>query len=581
MKKYFNFLLTAALMGGLSLGYVSCSDDDDDDKKETDVVSNVTVEAGLLTHGIEVDMNSQSLDIAVTAEGMWTATLQKGTEWVAINEWQVTYDGSKKLTLRFDNNTTGYDRTTTLNLGNSDGEVKKITVRQKGPDVNASGQNFADKGVGCGIDYDYALNVKLNSQDSTKFEPTKVHMNNNIFNISQIEKLKTNGINGEKIQASAYVEAPIPFAELEAIMLDSSLVQSKEVDLSLKMGVSFGVIEFSARGHYCSTKQESRKYVDYTITRNAPMYNAYLSPAEITAYASRNSRLDNSYEDGQYEKIDQLIQYYQTQNKKRRKKNLNEDGLTPEQQEEIDNMYDAIPVNWDHAGVFSANFSKRYNELYNALVQVKQRNKPADTAAAEATMNAIDNEYGPFFISGGDFGGALIMHCRVDNMKLEGQDTFEGDLEADVAGMFNVSGEFKYSSDGFNMMHDSNAKFWVFGGNADETADALWALTLGDEPDDRTKWQAILKDWVASMYSNGDHNQPLQSMAAPLSFVITPIWSLFSEPEIQQFAQDYFMKKYETRGIKDYFGIMTDPDPNKAYGETMLTNIATSSRAKK
>ena len=39
-------------------------------------------------------------------------------------------------------------------------------------------------------------------------------------------------------------------------------------------------------------------------------------------------------------------------------------------------------------------------------------------------------------------------------------------------------------------------------------------------------------------------------------FTITPIWSIFSEPAIQQYAQDYFIEKYRDRGIEGYSNIM-------------------------
>ena len=39
------------------------------------------------------------------------------------------------------------------------------------------------------------------------------------------------------------------------------------------------------------------------------------------------------------------------------------------------------------------------------------------------------------------------------------------------------------------------------------------------------------------------------------SFVIEPIWTLFDDPAIQEYAQNYFVKKYEDRGIKGYLGI--------------------------
>jgi hypothetical protein len=45
------------------------------------------------------------------------------------------------------------------------------------------------------------------------------------------------------------------------------------------------------------------------------------------------------------------------------------------------------------------------------------------------------------------------------------------------------------------------------------------------------------------------------SQAAPLSFVVECIWTLFDDPAIQEYAQKYFVKKYEDRGIKAYLGM--------------------------
>ena len=57
---------------------------------------------------------------------------------------------------------------------------------------------------------------------------------NNLFNISQIEKLMIaeTGKPAE-LQASAYVETPIELADLEISMLDSALIQDKTIKFSL------------------------------------------------------------------------------------------------------------------------------------------------------------------------------------------------------------------------------------------------------------------------------------------------------------------------------------------------------------
>jgi hypothetical protein len=73
------------------------------------------------------------------------------------------------------------------------------------------------------------------------------------------------------------------------------------------------------------------------------------------------------------------------------------------------------------------------------------------------------------------------------------------------------------------------------------------------------------------MYTAGEDKLD-QSKAEPMSFRITPIWTLFNETDIQQYAQEYFMKKYESRGIKEYFGVANgEPNPG---AEKLIRELA-------
>ena len=285
-----NFLLMAALVCGLSLGVASCKDDDNDgdDLKITEV----TIGSDLLTHGIETDIQSAVIDVPIKADGEWTATLTKGTDWCKILDWQVTYNGGQTLKLAIDENLTNAGRRCVLTIGNGE-EYKTINVYQnntyKGEDPsNGSGLAFANKGLGTGIDYDYLFNVKSKQKlgKGAAFSPTMMHGANNIFNITRIEEL----IAEKKLNASAYVEAPIPFDNFKAALLDSCIMQSKTLEVSLEIGISFGVIEFTGKGGYNSKKREGIAHIDYTIIRNAPMYNVYLSPAELSSYAAEIGR---------------------------------------------------------------------------------------------------------------------------------------------------------------------------------------------------------------------------------------------------------------------------------------------------
>ena len=73
-----------------------------------------------------------------------------------------------------------------------------------------------------------------------------------------------------------------------------------------------------------------------------------------------------------------------------------------------------------------------------------------------------------------------------------------------------------------------------------------------------SKWQQVLINWVSSMESP-EGNVPVreQSKAAPITFIIQPIWQLFNEPEIASYVKDYFMKKYKNRGIEAWEKLVT------------------------
>ena len=571
MKIKFNTLLMAALVCGLSLGVASCNDKDDVDGE----ASVVEIDKTITARGIETDMQSAVIEVPVNCDGHWTATLDKGTRWARILEWQVSYDGSKTLRIAIDENLSKVDRRTTLNIGNSDGELTKVDVRQyynfegQAP-TNGSGQAFADKGLGTGVDYNYVLNMKNVANTNEEFDAKKVHHLNNLFNISVIEDLIKRG----KLQKSAYVESVIPIANLMAQLMDSSLVQSKYLSVSLTLGVEFGPISFEGHGEYSSKKIENRAIVDYTIVRNCPMYNTYVSPAELATFAEdpKNNHADFEAEDAAFEQIDrEIASYVRANNRPGRHVVVNDRGLTEEQEEIIQALEDAVSIYYDYGGVFSSSFTGRCNELRTAITRRKLRKLPIDTEKADATLNALDNEYGPFFIAGGDYGGALIMHCDIDTMYLAGADSLGGELSAEFSGMFEVEGEFTYTTDGYDLLRKSNTKIYIYGGNANPTADAMLACVTSGNATDLTKWQGLMKAWIESMHSStGD--DPKLSEAAPISYTITPIWTLFRDADVQQYVQEYFMKKYADRGINAYFGIMNGSVAPPAFGEIIDPN---------
>ena len=559
MKKYFNLLLMGALVCGLSLGVTSCKSDDDG----SDEASVVNIDHDTYVWGIQTDMQSAVVEVPVDS----------GTRWARILEWQVSYDGPKTLRIAIDENLSKADRRTTLNIGNSEGELTKVDVFQyynfEGqPPTNGSGQAFADKGLGTGIDYEYVLNMKNVSNRDGDFDATKVHLLNNLFNITVIQdKMKTGG----GLQRSAYVESVIPIASLLAQLMDSSLVQAKHLDVAMTLGVEFGPIAFSGHGDYSSDKKESRAKIDYTIVRNCPMYNVYVSPAELAKFAEDNNQVDLDAENAAWAQIDAEIEFYLRKNKRRRNLEVNEDGLTEEQAEIIAAMEDAVSVYYDYGGIFSSGFTGRCNELRTAITKRKERHLSIDTEKADATLNAIDNEYGPFFIAGGDYGGALMMHCDIDTMALAGKDSLGGELSAEFAGMFEVEGAFHYTSEGYTLLRNSNTKIYIYGGNANETADKMLGIITSGDATNLNNWQGAMKNWISSMYSTtGD--DPKLSEAAPISYTITPIWTLFRDADVQQYVQNYFLRKYANRGINAYFGIMNGNVTPPSFGDLIDPN---------
>ena len=594
-RRFFGYVLTAALMGGISLGAVSCKSDENTVDEE--IISTVTVESGLLANGVSAEMKSAVVELPVQCDGEWFALLgfgEKDTpDWVRIQKWQAVYEGNQTLLIAFDQNLTGYDRKTTLTLVNNAGQTTKVPIVQtytfdgKAPD-NSSGQVFANKGVGYGMDYNYLLDTKsiryrnvqeqlkinsgqMDEKESTKFNALAVTGLNNLFNISQIEKLMIaeTGKPAE-LQPSAYVETPIELADLEIGMLDSALIQKKNIDFSLEIGISLGPIEFEARASYVGEKTESRMFVDYNLIRNAPMYDVRMSPAEISTYAAlpKNRMYNDDELDAFDAQIETWIKKFQRENKRTRvpESELNADGLTEEQQNTIDGMYLNDDTGFDFGGVYSTGFTKAYNRLIRAIsMNVNAKNpKPIDETKANQVCQQLNDLYGPFIIARAQFGGALILTARVDTMRLDGKVTATGLISGEGLGMFKVSGAFTYSENGFNNMRKIGAKFHILGGDANPTADALANLLASDKPDCREEWFDAMSHWWQSMKADdgGSH-------AEPISYTVVPIWTIFTEPEISEYVRTWFLNKYQDRGIYEYLDIIEEKQNAKTAADIL------------
>lgn len=601
-KRFFNWMLLATMVGGMTFTTVSCTSDDDD-KAALNEDAVVKVEDGLKVHGVTATKDAETQEIEVKSDGQWVAVLPKGengVNWVKILNAKVIYSGNQKLTLQFEENFTGADRVTTLTIADALGDVTPISVRQRGGDANASGDSFAEKGLGCGFKYDYVLNTGKNAEESKKiaeqnaeieawnkknpnnkrpllpmpqFDPLQVRTNNCVFNLAEINRLQKEKDPLLNMASTAYREEALNIADLQASMLDSACIQSKHLDVSLEIGLELGVISFSAEGAYSADVKEGRAHVDYTISRNAPLFNVYVSPADVRQYANSHNKTDEVSEENEYAKIEAQIASWAKQNKKRKKKNLDDDGLTPEQAEMIEEMYDNMKVRWDFANVYSPGFADCYSQLYNAFYTVtgKKRATP-DYETAEFIVKQLNNDYGPFIISGGQFGGSMIVSCRVDTLMTNGTVEVKGSISADSpGGLFNVSGSFNYKSDGFDVMHDAKTNFYIYGGNANETADKLLAIVTSDNPADREQWRDCLVGWVDSMKNPEDGEHGDISQAAALKFTATPIWQLIYEADIQEYVKQWFIQEYSNRtpSLATYLGVI---DTGKALDAKKAVN---------
>jgi len=549
--KRINYLFWLAL-AAIGTFAVSCEKVDPDyNKKEARSI------AEWVKEGIEVDMQSHVVEMNIKADGEWLAVSDPDNDWLTFNNHEIIHNGPRQLLLLIDENRTEVDRKSVIYVEDKSGVIHEIPVRQnynfngEAP-TNGSGQAFANNGVGCGVDYDYVLDTKgiakrnaledariankeMKEDERTRFAPTKVKKNNPIFNVTRIERLMEAG----KLGPQAYVEAEIPYVDLQAQLFDSTVVQDKSLDVKLEIGLSYGCIEFVAGATYSSKSTEQRQKMDYTIIRNSPIYNVTVSEAEVASYAE-SAMIDEmkDYEAG-LAQIEAKIQAYYKQNGK--------EVLTKVQQKIIDSAYSKLErPSFD--GVFSASFGNAYWDLYAAVAE-------EDEAAIDAAMNRFDNYYGPFYISGGDFGGSMTIHAVISDLSMDGYVEAGGNLDGDVGGAFKVHGEFTYSERGMTLLRNSDARFYIYGGDANTVANTMWGLMNGDEPTNRDAWTEAIQYWISTMYS--DNGSVDGSMAAPISFIITPLWNLFWDKDMQATAQKWFMEKYKDRGIEEYFGIMS------------------------
>jgi len=565
MKKYFNYLLMAAVVLGLSWSVTSCKDDDDKDEKE---VQKVVVDEDLIAHGLEVSGKGASVSVEVKINGTWSADLEGADEdWVTIVNNHLFYSNSRTLKLDVSANPSGADRKATLNLFGLEGDPITINITQHGRDTNddirSSALFFQDDGLGHGVVTAYAMDTAAvkkiidvekakDPSKKVKFDWTNIKGNNIVYNMEQIQKLVNNGV----LDKGAYSETRIPTYDLKATLIDSTVSQKKDFGVGINMELSFGFIEFSAGVTYTAKKTENRAHVDYSICRNAPMYNSVVSPLEIATYAKDQS-IDAIEKYGEeWEKLEeQVVEKY---------------GSWEELQKKNKMIYNAWKKKLDKyrpdfGKVFSTGFTALLWEYYKAMIN-------DDENAAKKALANIDEAFSPFFITGGNWGGSLNVLCRIDTLAMTGKDSLYATLTGSLAGIGSVNGELHLSTEGLNLYRQANIDVNMVGGDP-AVGDMVTAWLLSPDVTSYAKLQQTLAAWIDSMKSPADPEANDKNCSVPTEFFYSPIWQLF-DPDYRDFARDWFVEKYKNnKSISAYIAIAegTHTDSDHA-GATMAGN---------
>ena len=556
-------LFFAAMLSVLSLGFSSCSDSED-----TIATGTLTVDPTYTTKGIETDVESAIVEVPISCNGQWVADVDS-CDWLDIlDEGSPIHKGNGVLKLKFDENRTGAGRKGKLYVVDFNHNLIVIPVYQtnlyRGEiPTNSVANWFNSKNIGCIADYSYFMEPKESRQAT--FDPTNVSKNNNIFNMSIIESLQKKG----SLSDPLFINTRIPVAKLDDHELVNSLRKSESLDVTIEMGCSFGFIEFQGKGQYTSSMTNNSDKVNYSICREAPVLNCNLQVQNIV------SIVDES-----------LDEYYSDVNLGKKMATL---------ASELKNTPDSLPtvrralknsmkrINKPTlGGVFSKGFADTYWNLYyaNYIKEALYPNDPeSQKASLKSALDALDRKFGPYFISGGEFGGSLNLLATVDKKELNEDAKFLAEISANISSIFNLEGSVTFSSEGQQIYKKSDVQMTVYGGNAAQTANDVKALLDGENMTRTDSLAAILDRWADSFAKfDGETDEATPTHAAPILFRITPIWTLFSyDDDLPGIVEDYFLEKYAAKGIEHWSSIYSGEEAAKV--EDLLRDLAKSKKS--
>lgn len=543
MKKEMKKFLFAGCLGMALLGMASCSDSNTDGGEPV----KIEVDPSLVSRGIETEVKSAVIDVPVNCNGRWIAVVDS-CDWLSVlDNGAAIHQGNGKIQLKVDENRTQVGRKNTLRIwtmGNDDANPIEISVYQTNtyngePVSNGAGEWFSNNKVGCGANYAYFMAPDpTGTRKTLGFDPTKVGNENNIFNTTSLENYQTAHPQDDKL----YINAQIPIADLKDKMLVNSVAKADSLSADIEMGCSFGFIEFQASGAYRGSVTDSSEYVNYSICREAPVLNSELQVKNIATIANKTIR---EKIDEATDTEDELLEKYTNTKRATKKEDIKQKIL------------DICKP--DFKGFFSTGFADAYWNLYNNWRLRKDFGYEPDSSGhyqeIDNLISVINDNYGPYFISGGQFGGALNLYATVDKKNLDEKVTFDAEITANISEAFNLSGKAYFSTAGKQLYQNSNVIMQVYGGNAGETANGIITL-LGSDMTNSKKLQEILNKWVNS-FATFEDGKAEPEHAAPISFTITPIWTLIGDANLSAYVRKYFMEKYKEQGIETWMRYTT------------------------
>ena len=539
INKY-KFLLFSVYVGLFATTLSSCSESE---KVQT---GSLSIDPSFTTRGVETEVKSALIEIPVQCDGKWLAVVEDSCSWLSIlHEGKHVHKGNGKIILKVDENRTQVGRKNTVTILDFNENAVEIPVYQTNtyygePLSNGTASWFTNNGIGCGANYKYFMQPDENRGGSgkTDFDPTKVPNGNAIFNVATLETKQTTG----SVNDDFYVNAKIPLAQLDDKMLVNSITKSQHLDASIEMGCSFGFIEFEARGNYVSDLNNTSEQVNYSICREAPVLNSTLQVANIASYAAQSlnaSLTDESLNDQE----DDILEKYQNASKIRKRQY--EKALKELRKP-------------DFGGVFTKAFTDAYWDLYYAWYYQEELGASTSDSKIKAALGVLDNTWGPYFISGGQFGGSLNLYATVDKKNLDENTTFNAEVTGNISDAFNLSGAVAFTSAGKQLYEKSIVKMLIYGGDAANALNGISDFLEGSDMTSTIELQEILRVWSDSFadFTTQPDGSVEPTEAAPISFTITPIWTLFNEGELQNIVKDYFMEKYKDKGIENWDNIV-------------------------